>query len=148
MDLGHVGLVVADAHATRLAYEQAFGIADFIEYEFRPPRVLSYGRVIDDCHLRIALGTFENGVKLEILQVVTGDTALARFFNGRGAGLHHLNFYTEEFDRIKAEQIARGAAIVFEAEVEDERGYRRTMYVDNPALGAVVEYSERPRKRG
>ena len=145
--LGHVGLVVDDTLKCVETFERDYGIKDFIVYDFKPLSAKAYGKEVPDCKLKIALGTFANGVKLEIIQVIAGDTPLKRFYERNGFGVNHINFYTEDLDKTLAYYREKGYDIIFEAEIEDDRGYRRTIYVEDPALGCIVEFSEQPHKR-
>ena len=100
--IGHIGIIVNDVQKCRDAYEKDFGITDFISYDFKPIKVQAYGKYIEDCHLKIALGTLAGGVKLELIQVISGDTPLKRFYDQMGFGVHHINFYTDKYDESKA----------------------------------------------
>lgn len=138
--LGHVGLVVADVAEARDAWTLQCGIKDFITYTFRPVKALIYGKALDDCVLEIALGTFANGVKLEIIAVKSVDPLVKRFFGHHNGGVQHLNFYTDNYEQKRA----CFGVVPFEAWIDDARGVRRTFYAEISELGTLIEYSELP----
>lgn len=147
LHVGHLGIVVNNIQQSIIAYREAFGIDDFVAYDFVPKNVKSYGENISDCSLKIALGTFAGGIKIELIEVVGGDTPLKRFHDQLATGVHHINFYTREFDEKLACYQSCPEKIVFEAEIEDERGYRRSMYIQEEQFGTIIEFSELPVKK-
>lgn len=145
LEMGHVGIIVDDADASAKMYEKIFGIKDFKVYDFAPLKVYVYGEEAQ-LKMRIALGTLAGGVKLELIQVISGDCPQKEYIDRAGPGMHHINFYTDHYDDIREQLVAEEIPIIFEAEVEDERGYRRTVYFEDKKMG-VIEFSELPHKR-
>ncbi len=146
--LGHVGYVVADVEANAERYRQALGIENFRIYDFVPDRVWASGRELSACTLRIAIGSIKNDVKIELIQPVAGDTPHARFLKEKGEGVHHIAFYSKDYEEWLAFYKSRGAQIVFEAETEDDViGYRRSFYAQVTGMVGLIEITEIARKR-
>jgi len=146
--LGHVGYVVTNADAAAQECLRLLGLSDLMVYDFSPLHAWVDGRELPECRLRIAVGAMGNGVKVELVQPVAGDTPHARFLREKGPGPHHVAFYTKQFDEWLSFYRKLGAAIVFQAEVEDELiGYRRSFYAQTPEMPGLIEISEVPRRR-
>jgi catechol 2,3-dioxygenase-like lactoylglutathione lyase family enzyme len=147
--LGHVGYVVDDVGANAEKYRRSLGIENFRIYDFTPDNVWADGRKIPGgCTLRIAIGTIKNEMKIELIQPVAGDTPHARFLREKGPGIHHVAFYSKDYDEWRAYFKDKGAQFVFEAETEDEViGYRRSFYAQVPDMVGLIEITEIARKR-
>lgn len=147
LQVGHVGIIVRDVETSVKAFESIFGIDDFTIYDFVPRKMYVYGEEAKDCKMKIGLGTFCGGVKLEIIQVLYGDCPQKSFYDLAGPNAHHINFYTDNFDKCKEEMLSRKIPIIFEAEIEDNRGCRRSIYVEDKDIGCVIEFSELPKQK-
>ena len=146
--LGHVGYVVEDADRNVGKFRRALGIENFRVYDFEPLRAWASGKVLSPCKLRIAVGSFKNEVKIELIQPVAGDTPHARFLREKGEGLHHVAFYTKQYDDWLAYFKKVAQEIIFEAEAEDEVvGYRRALYARIEGMVGIAEITEIAYKR-
>ena len=146
--LGHVGYVVDDVEANAEKYRRSLGIGNFMIYNFTPDNVWADERKLPGCTLRIAIGSIKNEVKIELIQPIAGDTPHARFLREKGPGVHHIAFYTKDYDQWHAYFRDNGAKFVFEAETEDEIiGYRRSFYAQVPDMVGLIEITEIARKR-
>jgi methylmalonyl-CoA/ethylmalonyl-CoA epimerase len=146
--LGHVGYVVDDVEANAARYRRSLGIENFLIYNFTPDNVWADGRKLSECTLRIAIGSIKNEVKIELIQPIAGDTPQARFLKEKGPGVHHIAFYSKDYDQWRAYFKDKGATFVFEAETEDEViGYRRSFYAQVPDMVGLIEITEIARKR-
>lgn len=146
--LGHVGYVVDDVEANAEKYRRSLGIENFMIYNFTPDNVWADERKLPGCTLRIAIGTIKNEVKIELIQPIAGDTPHARFLREKGPGVHHIAFYTKDYDQWHAYFRDNGAKFVFEAETEDEIiGYRRSFYAQVADMVGLIEITEIARKR-
>ncbi|MFT6807226.1 MAG: methylmalonyl-CoA/ethylmalonyl-CoA epimerase, partial [Saprospiraceae bacterium] len=75
----HLGIAVSDITSANAVYEQLLGVAPYKEEKVTSEHVLtSFFRV----------GTN----KLELLQATHPDSAIAKFIDKRGEGLHHVAF--------------------------------------------------------
>jgi methylmalonyl-CoA/ethylmalonyl-CoA epimerase len=146
--LGHVGYVVDDVEANAEKYRRSLGIENFMIYNFTPDNVWADQRKLKECTLRIAIGSIKNEVKIELIQPIAGDTPHARFLKEKGPGIHHIAFYTRDYDQWHAYFADAGAKFVFEAETEDQIiGYRRSFYAQVAGMVGLTEITEIARKR-
>jgi methylmalonyl-CoA/ethylmalonyl-CoA epimerase len=146
--LGHVGYVVDDVEANAEKYHRSLGIENFRIYDFTPDNVWVNERKLPGCTLRIAIGSIKNEVKIELIQPIAGDTPHARFLKEKGPGVHHIAFYSKDYDQWRAYFEEKGAKFVFEAEAEDEIiGYRRAFYAQVEGMIGLIEITEIARKR-
>lgn len=88
----HIGIAVIDLEKQVSLYRDIFGL-DFHGYEDLPDRGLK-------------VAVFEmSGVKIELLQSTTPDSAIQKFIENRGEGIHHIAFRTDniqhELNRLK-----------------------------------------------
>ena len=146
--LGHVGYVVDDVEANAEKYRRSLGIENFRIYNFTPDNVWVDEKKLPGCTLRIAIGSIKNEVKIELIQPIAGDTPHARFLREKGPGLHHVAFYTKDYDQWRVYFKDKGAKFVFEAEAEDDViGYRRSFYAQVEGMVGLIEITEIARKR-
>lgn len=143
--IGHTGMIVTNIEDCVQRFATVFGIDSFHVYDFRPLRAWVLGKEIFDCTFRIAMATLKNGTQLEIIEPVSGDTPQMDFITKGGQGIHHLAFYTDQFDAWLLYFKSLGAPILFEAEVEDDvKGYRRCFYAEDKRLCCVIEFTSKP----
>lgn len=90
--IDHIGIAVSDLEAQVKFYRDILGL-NFHGYETLPDRGLKVGV------FRI------NDVRIELLQSTSPDSAIGRFIEKKGEGIHHIAFCTdnaqEELDRLK-----------------------------------------------
>lgn len=143
----HMGYVVRNLGDTVQHFKDFFGIDNFQIYDFSPTRAWSYGKEIYDYNLRIAMGMMPDGEAcIEIIQPLEGEGVHRDFINAGNNGLHHICFTINEgYDHIRTHFDNLGAKFVFESETEDEQiGYRRCFYAEDPETNMVFEIKEAP----
>jgi hypothetical protein len=141
--IGHIGMVVGNVLNCVGKFKDVFGIDDFQIYDFLPDKAWTKGREIKGCRLKIAMASLKNGSQIEIIEPVSGDTPHMEYINSGKQGIHHISFYTGRYVEWLAYFRRLGIQILFEAEAEDEqRGYRRCFYAEDPELRCIVEFTE------
>lgn len=81
---------------------------------------------------------------LELLEPTSPESAVGRFLERRGEGLHHLAFRVPSVDRALGELLARGERVVDRAARPGARG-RKVGFAHPSAFGGVlVEFVEGP----
>lgn len=146
-ELHHLGFIVKDLESTVRRLQDMYGAAGFLVYNFVPGNVWSYGEKVDGYQLKIAMGTIgTSGLKVEVIEPISGEGFHSDYIKGGKSGLHHVCFsidadYEQWLERYKS----YGMRIVFESETEDDViGYRRFFYAEDPVAGLVVEVRESP----
>lgn len=143
--LHHVGFVVEDLEKTVKCFEEVYGIKCGNPYEFRPTKVRSYGKAVDNYCLRIAMLSMGNGSVIEVIQPVSGKGVHRDFIEAGNGGQHHICFSVDDYDYWREHFCSRGDRIVFESETEDEiNGYRRCFYAEDKDIGMIYEIKENP----
>jgi len=89
----HIGIAVKDLQAANEVYQQLLRVAPYKQEEVASEQVLtSFFQV--------------NQTKIELLQATGPDSAIARFIDKKGEGIHHLAFEVsdieEEMNRLRA----------------------------------------------
>ena len=90
--IDHIGIAVSDLEAQVAFYRDVLGL-HFEGYEDLPDRGLRVGVFL------------VHDVKIELLQSTSPDSAIGKFIEARGEGIHHIAFCTQdaqaELDRLK-----------------------------------------------
>jgi len=84
-------------------------------------------------------------VRLELLESLRPDSAIARFVEKRGEGIHHVTFEVESLDGILAELRTRGLPLLDEAPRSGAEGTSVAFLHPRAAGGVLVELVERSR---
>ncbi len=100
--LDHVGIAVKDLAAALAFYRDALGL------EIEAPEEVASQRV--RAHF-IPVGTS----RLELLEATTPDSAIAKYVEKRGPGLHHITLRVDDIHAVLAQLKQRGARLVDEA---------------------------------
>jgi catechol 2,3-dioxygenase-like lactoylglutathione lyase family enzyme len=109
MDLLHFGFAVRDIETTSQAYRELFGVAwdPIVRYVLPDP-----DGDVDQVSL-VTHGRTRDGVEIEMVQTVSGQTVDARWFEGR-EGVSHVAFKVENLEAERARLTAMGIQIVGE----------------------------------
>lgn len=143
--MAHIGIVTSNLHQYLESFKKQFEIEEISTYDFIPTQAYAFGKKIEDCKLKIAMVLLQGGTLIEVIEAVSGDTPHKRFLVEGNDGLHHMAFYTERFEEcLKEYANCGGWDIVFKAETEDERGYRRCFYVKDKRINCLYEFVEKP----
>src|SRR4249920_3349775 len=100
--LDHVGIAVRDLAAALAFYRDALGL------EIEAPEDVASQRV--RAHF-LPVG----GAKLELLEATAPDSAIAKYVEKRGPGLHHITLRVDDIHAALAQLKQRGAKLVDEA---------------------------------
>src|SRR3954471_15690351 len=100
--LDHVGIAVKDVAAAIAFYRDALGL------EIEAPEEVAAQRV--RAHF-IPVGRS----KLELLEATAPDSAIARYLEKRGPGLHHITLRVDDIQAVLAQLKQRGVRLVDEA---------------------------------
>lgn len=132
MEVDHLGIAVKDLASAVPNWERMIGGAA------SPPEEVATQKV------RVAF--LEVGsTHLEFLQPTDPGSAVARFLESRGEGIHHVAFLVPSVDRKLAEVAAAGGRLIDSASRPGARG-RRVGFVHPSAFGGVlVEFVEHGR---
>ncbi len=92
---------------------------------------------------RVRVATFPvEGTRIELLEPTSEDSAIAKFLQKRGEGIHHLAFEVEDIERFCEELQAAGLRLVYEAPRAGEGGSRVNFIHPSSVRGVLIEIRE------
>jgi len=108
--LDHIAWLVKDARKTAAAYEKMLGIGPWSFHE-RGSKDANGKRKKE---VLIAYAYTQNGVELELIQILKDTQFHSDFAEKHGEGLYHLGFKRNDVLGETAELVAHGAKVVFD----------------------------------
>ena len=149
LGIEHVGFLVRDLDPVVAHMKADFPDIEFQYYDYRPMHAWSYGKPVENYHLKIAMGAIPgHDTGIELIQWVSGEGVHRDFVGCGKGGMHHIAYRVENFDYWKEKFSKTCAPFIFEAETEDEKnGYRRCFYAWDDTAGMVFEITEQARFR-
>jgi methylmalonyl-CoA/ethylmalonyl-CoA epimerase len=125
----HIGIAVKDLSEVSGFYKDAFGcrISEQID--------------VPDRKLKIAF-TDVSGVKLEFLMPTDNDSAVAKFIDKRGQGIHHICFEVQDVEKTAEELKAKGLELVDKPRMGAE-GKKIVFLSPKSTHGVLIELKER-----
>jgi methylmalonyl-CoA/ethylmalonyl-CoA epimerase len=93
-NIEHIGIAVKDLESANELYTKLLGIAPYKQEKVESENVqTSFFKI--------------NETKIELLQALSSESAIAKFIEKRGEGIHHIAFETDnleaELERLKSE---------------------------------------------
>src|SRR5437879_6163986 len=127
--LDHVGIAVKDVSAALAFYRDALGL------EIEPPEDVTSQRVR-------AYFVPVGESKLELLEATAADSAIAKYVDKRGPGLHHSTLRVDDIGAALAQLKARGARLVDEHPRPGAEGALVAFIHPSSAHGVLVELKQ------
>ena len=130
LGLAHVGIAVRSLDTAVPLWVQAFGFHHTDTIVFEPMK------------LRIAFlrcGSSE----LELLEPTDGDSAVGRFLEKRGEGIHHLSFYVTDIEQALEQAAAAGMELIDRSPREGSHNTKIAFLSPKSLHGVLVELCER-----
>lgn len=139
--VAQAGYLVPDIEAAMRYWSETLGVGPFFYNDRVPIKNYRYRGQSYEPHNSVALAN-SGELQIELIQTRNDVPSMYRDFvqAGHGAGLHHIAYWTENYDADLARLEAQGFKPVMQGEV-GERG--RFVYFDTEYHpGAVIELSE------
>src|SRR3954462_1180071 len=127
--LDHVGIAVKDLAAALTFYRDALGL------EVEPPEEVASQRV--RAHF-VPVGD----AKLELLEATAPESAIAKYVEKRGPGLHHITLRVDDIAATLAQLKGRGARLVDEQPRPGAEGALVAFIHPSSAHGVLVELKQ------
>jgi len=127
--LDHVGIAVQDIEAALAFYRDSLGL------EVEAPEDVLTQRVRAR-HIPVG------GPKLELLEATAPDSAIAKYINTRGPGLHHITLRVEDIRAVLAHLKARGIRLVDEEPRPGAENAQVAFIHPSAAHGVLVELKQ------
>jgi len=147
--VAQVGFVVKDLDATVENWVRLFGVGPWHFYTYGKPlvRKMSYHGKPVEYRMRLALANI-GPLRIELIQLLEGDTVYADFVREHGYGMHHFGLLTDDMEASLAQARAAGLAMTMDGSGFGRDGDGHYAYLDTEdALGTTIELIERPKGR-
>lgn len=99
---------------------------------------------LESMGLRIAF-LEAGGSEIELLEPIRPDTAISKFLEKRGEGIHHLSFHVRDIDAALARAAAAGLELIDRTAREGSHGTRIAFVHPRSMGGVLIEFCERRR---
>jgi methylmalonyl-CoA epimerase len=149
--LDHVGIAVKDLQAALAFYRDALGLTVEAPEDVASQHVRAHfipvGDVAGQDPWARAPGVKDRGmgapgVKLELLEATATDSAIARYVEKRGPGLHHITLRVDDIHAALAQLKQRGARLVDEQPRPGAEGSLVAFIHPSSAHGVLVELKQ------
>jgi methylmalonyl-CoA epimerase len=97
---------------------------------------------LDSMGLKIAF-LEAGGAEIELLEPIRSDSAVSRFLETRGEGIHHLSFHVRDIETALARAAAAGLELIDRTPREGSHGTRIAFVHPRSMGGVLVEFCER-----
>ncbi len=127
--LGHIGIAVTDLEEAKKLYSEVLGFTLTAEKEM-PER-----------GLKVAF--LETGnTKIELLEGTTPDSAISKFVEKRGTGIHHLSFEVDDIRRVMKELDGEGMRRIDKEPRTGAEGHLTAFMHPKSTMGVLLEIEE------
>ena len=134
--VGQLGYVVEDTAAAMAHWTERLGVGPFIHLPSPPLHDLRYRGVPSAARISVALA-YSGDLQIELIEPLDGEPSPYRdFMAERGPGLHHVAYFTDDFDAAVAHYGDAGLTPYWQG-----RGMtvdQRFAYYDSPSHGGSV----------
>ena len=129
--LDHVGIAVSDLNASLAFFKDVLGL---------------HVESSEDVSSQRVRATFLNTGQstLEMLEATAPDSAIAKFIEKRGAGMHHVALRVDDIDAALAHLKSRGIRLIDEKARPGAEGAMVAFIHPSAAQGVLVELKQRP----
>lgn len=133
-----IGFVVKDLARAIELYDPLFG--PFTVPDFGSQSASYRGGEPTPYQLKFAFGS-ANGLEIELIEWVEGDTPHRDFIKQGGEGMHHIRYRIDDLDLWLGRAGAIGYEVVWSARLSPEIGYA---YCERAGDPLVIEFLQRP----
>jgi methylmalonyl-CoA epimerase len=127
--LDHIGIAVKDLPAALAFYRDALGLEIEAPEEVASQRVRAHFVTVGES-------------KLELLEATAPDSAIAKYIEKRGPGLHHITLRVDDINAVLAQLKARGARLIDDQPRPGAEGALVAFIHPSSAHGVLVELKQ------
>jgi methylmalonyl-CoA epimerase len=132
--LDHIGIAVEDLDKALAFYRDALGLHVEAPEDVVTQRVRAHFIPVGESNL-------------ELLEATASDSAIAKYVEKRGPGIHHITLRVDDIDAALAQLRSRGVRLVDEAPRPGAEGALVAFIHPSAAHGVLVELKEKPAPR-
>ena len=147
--VAQVAIIVEDLDKAVEYYWKLFGIGPWHFYTYGRPLVkkMTYHGKPSEYKMRVAL-SYLGPTRIELIEMVEGDTVYADFVQEHGYGVHHFGVLVDNMGQAIAEAEAAGLTMTMDGAGFGRDGDGHYAYLDTEdKLGVTIELIERPKGR-
>ena len=128
--LGHIGIAVTDLDEAKRLYSEVLGFTLTAEKE------------IPERGLKVAF--LETGnTKIELLEGTTPESAITKFIDKRGTGIHHISFEVTDIRRVMKELSDEGIRLIDQEPRTGAEGHLTAFMHPKSTMGVLLEIEEK-----
>jgi methylmalonyl-CoA/ethylmalonyl-CoA epimerase len=147
--IAQVAIIVEDLEQAVENYWKLFGIDDWHFYTYGKPLVkrMSYQGQPSEYKMRVAL-SYLGPMRIELIEMVEGDTVYADFVNEHGYGVHHFGVLVEDMSEAITQAESAGLRMIMDGAGfgSDDDGHYAYLETEDK-IGVTIELIERPKGR-
>lgn len=117
--IDQISILVKDVHAAIDYFGETFGLAPFYLVDIHDQGM--HEGVMSQYHLKIAFCNINDGMELELIQHVSGDTPHVVHLRERGEGLFHIRFISKEIEADLEHLKALGIDSIWDYEIAGKK---------------------------
>jgi hypothetical protein len=147
--IAQVAIIVEDLETAVENYWRLFGIGDWHFYTYGKPLVkrMTYRGRPSEYKMRVAL-SYLGPMRIELIEMVEGDTVYADFVKEHGYGVHHFGVLVEDMEQAIAQAETAGLKVTMDGAGFGRDGDGHYAYLDTEdRIGVAIELIERPKAR-
>ena len=147
--IAQVAILVESLEEAVENYWKLFGIDDWQFYTYGRPLVktMTYQGEPSEYKMRVAL-SYLGPMRIELIEMVEGDTVYADFVEKHGFGVHHFGVLVKDMGLAIAEAEAAGLRMIMDGAGFGHDGDGHYAYLDTEdKIGVTIELIERPKGR-
>ena len=133
--MDHVGVAVRSLDDAIRVYRDALG------FELEGIHVLTERKV------RVAFISTGGKTQIELLEPLDSNSAIAKFLETRGEGIHHFAVEVDNIDAVLAEMKKKGVALIDEQPQMGAEGKRIAFVHPKSTKGVLMELVEKPKRQ-
>lgn len=147
--VAQVALIVKDLDEAMEQYWKLFGIGPWHVYTYGRPLVKRMTRHGQPGEYKMRVGLSWLGpMRIELIEMLEGDTIYAEFVKEHGYGLHHLGVVVDDMEAAIAEARAAGFEMTQDGAGFGLDGDGHYAYLDTEGkIGMTIELIQRPKRR-
>jgi methylmalonyl-CoA/ethylmalonyl-CoA epimerase len=125
MKLHHIGVAVKDLDTTMKLYRDILKL-----------KLLGIEEVVEE---GVKIAMFDAGsVRIELLMGTKPDSAISKFIEKRGEGIHHIAFQVDDVDRVCDELVRAGLQLTYPQPKLVAGGSRKINFINPKSTGGVL----------
>jgi len=133
--MDHVGVAVRSLDDAIRVYRDALG------FELEGIHVLTERKV------RVAFISTGGKTQIELLEPLDSNSAIAKFLETRGEGIHHFAVEVDNIDAVLAEMKKKGVSLIDEQPQMGAEGKRIAFVHPKSTKGVLMELVEKPKRQ-